>query len=779
MSDYDRYLIDLLETPSPDFTTEKIIDFAKKKYGLTGDLSQLDSERDQNLRLQTETGDQYVIKIANSAENPAIIDMQLKTLAHIALVDSELPVPRVLLSQDGADIEYLYSENGTKHCVRILTYLPGAPPEDDPANPALLRPMGACLARLAKSLRGFFHPTGNYELLWDLKHTPNLRQYLPYVTDPHHHELVTYFLDRFDHNILPQIPKLRAQIVHNDLTPDNMLVAENDPGNIVGIIDFGDMAHTLLIIDLATTIASMIHGQSDPVGVAAEIVSGYHEVTPLEDNELRVLYDLIAARLVMLNVIALWRVTIHPENEEYITGSVEQVWPTIEAWRALDPEQVTKKFFRACGLWEMEPLKLEPEVAKETLQSHLSRRDRLLGIGADLFYERPLHIVRGEGVWLYDHEGNRYLDVYNNVAQVGHSHPHVVNAIASQARKLNTNTRYLHGLILELAERITNLMPDPLSVCIFVCTGSEANDLAWQMSKLNSGNTGALISKFSYHGNTTAIAQFGTEIIPQEKLPSHVQTLFPPTSNTTYPEPDAGISHAIEALSVHDHQPAMLLLDTGFVSDGIYTSPKGYLSTLHEKTHEAGGLFVADEVQAGFARLGQHFWGFQFDDVIPDIVTLGKPMGNGHPLAAVVTRPEIAEAIYNEIDYFNTFGGNPVSCAAGLAVLEVIEKESLQQNALEVGQYLEARLTALQKDYPMLGEIHGSGLLLGVDILKPDGDPDPALADRITNHLRENGVLIGTTGPQYSTLKIRPPLVFHKEHADILLAALTKALDVL
>ena len=332
----------------------------------------------------------------------------------------------------------------------------------------------------------------------------------------------------------------------------------------------------------------------------------------------------------------------------------------------------------------------------ETLQSHLSRRTRLLGPCAYLSYKRPLHIVRGEGVWLYDVDGNRYLDAYNNVPHVGHCHPHVVNAIANQARQLNTNTRYMHRLILELAEQITNRMPEPLSVCMFVNSGSEANELAWQMSKLASGNNGALITKFSYHGSSTATTQFSTETIPEDKLPSHVQTLFAPTSDLVFRQPDSGISNAIMALGENGHKPAMLILDTAFVSDGIYTSPRGYLKTLFAKTRAEGGLCVADEVQGGFGRLGKHFWGFQFDDVIPDIVTLGKPIGNGHPLAAVVTRPEIAETLANERGYFSTFGGNPVSCAAGLAVFEVIETEALQQNALEVGHYLRERLLMLQ-----------------------------------------------------------------------------------
>ena len=778
-TNHDLYYRELLECPSPSFTVDQVLSFADQRYGITGTLSRMDSERDQNFHIRTETGDQYVMKIANSAENPAIIDMQLKALEHIRLVDPALPVPEVLRSRNGRTVEQIRVENGRHHAARILTYLPGTFPKDDPTDFQLNRPMGVCLGRLTRALRGFFHPHANYELLWDLKHTPKLKQFLPYIKNTSNRQMAAYFLDRFDQNIVPQIPKLRAQIVHNDLSPDNILVDENDAGRIVGIIDFGDMTHTCLVIDLATTIAPMLRGQNHPLETAAEIIAGYHEMIPIEDQELRVLYDLIAARLTMLNVIAIWRETIHPYNRAYITGGVEETWKTLEAWRALNPGDVIKKFFRTCGLWEKDAKKSVPTKTAETLQSHLSRRNRLLGPCAYLSYRRPLHIVRGEGVWLYDVDGGRYLDAYNNVPHVGHSHPHVVNAITKQAHKLNTNTRYMHGLILELAERITQRLPETLSVCMFMNSGSEANELAWQMSRLASGNQGALITKFSYHGNSTATAQFSTETIPENKMPSHIQTLFPPLSDQEFRQPDSGFSDAVKVLQKNGHQPAMLILDTAFVSDGIYSSPPGYLKTLFAKTRAAGGLCVADEVQGGFGRLGGHFWGFQFDDVVPDIVTLGKPIGNGHPLAAVVTRPEIADILANERGYFSTFGGNPVSCAAGLAVFEVIEIEGLQLNALEVGQYLKERLIGLQKDYPVMGGLHGSGLLLGVDLVKPDGTPDPELADEILNAMRENGVLIGTTGKDSATLKIRPPLVFQQEHADILLESLRRALETL
>ena len=767
----------ILGTQPPCLTNGEVLEFARDLYGLGGTISPLDSERDQNFRIDTPSGDQFVIKIANSATDQAILMMQVEALAHIAMVDPDLPVPRVLYSRNESALERIQANDGRSHVVQVLTYMPGRYPPDGSTSRTLLRPLGACLARLALALRGFYHPAANYELLWDLKQAAVLRDYLHHIPDPGHRQLADYFLDRFERLVLPEIPKLRSQVIHNDFAPNNLVVAEDDPGEIVGIIDFGDMIHTPLVMDMAAPIAYMFREQDDLLEIAVEIIAAYHEILPLEPLELSLMYDLIATRLTMLNVIAAWRGNLFPDKREYIAGYVDSVWVKLAAWRTLDPAEVTRRYFRACGFWESEDLVPPTRVSKETRSAQLERRARLLGSCAYLFYESPLHIVRGEGVWLYDDEGDRYLDVYNNVPHVGHCHPHVVKAISHQSRMLNTSTRYLHGLILELAERITSRLPEPLTVCMFVCTGTEANELAWRMAKLVSGNDGALITGHSYHGNSDSIIGFSSEEVPLEKLPTHVATLYAPLSNTTFREPDSGLREAIKALRARDHGPAMLILDSGFTSDGIFTSPGGYLSTLYDETRRAGGLCVSDEVQAGFGRLGRHFWGFEFDDVVPDIVTMGKPMGNGHPLAAVVTRPEIAEALAAETGYFNTFGGNPVSCAAGLAVLDVIEVEGLQHNALVMGNYLRERLLGLRKDYPVLGEPHGAGLLLGVDVLNGDGSPDSDLARRVMNHLRQNRVLIGTTGPNGNVLKIRPPIVFNQEHAELLLASLANALE--
>lgn len=777
MSDTNNIQPSILDTQPPGFSEVEALQISWDLYGLDGNISPLDSERDQNFLLDTPNGDQFVVKISNSAMDRAVLMMQVEALDHIAVVDPELPVPGILYSRKNSALEQIQAIDGRSHYLHILTYLPGRYPPQGQTRRALHRPMGTYLARLVLALRGFYHPAASYELLWDLKQAVKLKGYLHHVPDPSQRQLAGYFLDRFERVVLPKIPKLRAQIIHNDFAPNNIVVEPDDPGKIAGILDFGDMIHSPLVMDLAITIAHMLRGQDEPLEIAEEIIAAYHNILPLEPLELTLLYDLIAIRLTMLNVIAAWRVNLYPENQEYIAGYVDSVWGSLKEWRILDPMKATRRLFMVCGFWESEDQAPPSRISKESRSTLLERRARLLGPCAYLFYERPLHIVRGEGVWLYDEAGNRYLDVYNNVPHVGHCHPHVVKAIADQARLLNTSTRYLHGLILELSERIISRMPEPLSVCVFVCTGTEANELAWRMAKLVSGNDGALITGHSYHGNSDAIIGLSTEEVPHEKLGSHVATLYAPLSDTAFHAPDAGIRAAIKTLHRRDHRPAMLILDSGFTSDGIYTSPQDYLRTLYDETRAAGGFCVSDEVQAGFGRLGQFFWGFEFDGVVPDIVTMGKPMGNGHPLAALVTRPEIAEALAAETGYFNTYGGNPVSCAAGLAVLDVIEVEGLQHNALVMGEILKERLLALRVNYPVLGEPHGSGLLLGVDILKADGSPDSGLADRIMNHMRQNGVLIGTTGPKGNVLKIRPPIVFNYEHAEILLTALTNALE--
>ncbi len=409
-----------------------------------------------------------------------------------------------------------------------------------------------------------------------------------------------------------------------------------------------------------------------------------------------------------------------------------------------------------------------------------------MGSAYRLFYDEPLHLVRGEGVWLFDADGKKYLDMYNNVAHVGHCHPCVVDAICKQASVLNTHTRYLHENVLDYAERLTDKLPDDLDTAMFCCTGSEANELALRIARAITGGTGIVVTESSYHGNSQATFEISTHSIAADDLPDHVVTVpSPDTYRGVHRGEDAGaqysayVNAAVELLRSRGIKPAALVIDTIVSSGGVVSPPHGYLSSVAKIIRGAGGLFVADEVQPGFGRTGSHFWGFEKDGVIPDIVSLGKPMGNGHPIAAVVSRRNLVGAFAERSGYFNTFGGNPVSSAAALAVLDVIENESLQENALNVGQHIVERLWSLAEKHECIGDIRGTGLFLALDLVadREGRTPATALAARVVNDLRNHGVLSGSIGPHANILKLRPPLVLSSEDADYMIDILDDSLS--
>lgn len=404
----------------------------------------------------------------------------------------------------------------------------------------------------------------------------------------------------------------------------------------------------------------------------------------------------------------------------------------------------------------------------------VARRQKALGPAYRLFYETPVHLVRGEGVWLYDTAGKAYLDTYNNVASVGHCHPHVVAATARQSGIFASHTRYLHEGVLSYAERLLAHFPAELSHVMFTCTGSEANDLAFRIARAHTGGTGFIVTENAYHGVTYAIAGMSPSLGAGVDLGEHVRVVPAPSGGGEAFA--AGVQGAIDDLRRHGIRPAALIVDTVFSSDGVFVDPAGFLAPAVAAIRAAGGLFIADEVQPGFGRTGAAMWGFQRHALLPDMVSLGKPMGNGYPVAGLVIRPEVIEAFGSKARYFNTFGGNAVAAATALAVLEVVENERLMDNARDVGAAFSAGLRGLAKDHAALGELRAAGLFLGQDIVDEQGRPDAAGAGRIVNRLREEGVLISATGPKGHVLKIRPPLVFSHDNVAFFLERLERVL---
>jgi 4-aminobutyrate aminotransferase-like enzyme/Ser/Thr protein kinase RdoA (MazF antagonist) len=421
----------------------------------------------------------------------------------------------------------------------------------------------------------------------------------------------------------------------------------------------------------------------------------------------------------------------------------------------------------------------------------LTARRELLGRNLSVSYQRPLKIVRGWMQYLYDETGRAFLDVYNNVPLVGHSHPRVVRAAQEQLGLLNTNTRYLHDNVIRYAERLTRLLPDPLRVCYFLNSGSEANELALRLARAHTNREDVIVLEHAYHGHTNTLI----DISPYKfngpggggKKPwVHVAPIADDYRGAyRRGDADAGAKYArhveeiLERVRSDGRQVAAYIAETLPSVAGQIVFPPGYLAEVYRLVHAAGGVCIADEVQVGFGRLGTHFWGFETQSVIPDIVVLGKPIGNAFPLAAVVTTPEIAASFANGMEFFSTFGGNPVACAVGLAVLDVLEEEQLQERALRVGNHWIAALKKMQEQHPLIGDVRGSGLFLGIDLVRDSATREPATeeADCVVNRLRERGILAGTDGPHHNVIKLRPPLIFSEADANLFVETLDSILE--
>jgi len=725
----------VLEATPPGYTPEQVAKIAAEVFGLEGRAVDLGSERDQTFLIE-DGGAGAVLKISNSAENGDVLDLEAAAIAHVAALDPGLPVARPLAPRA------VYEG----HHVRLFERLRGHKGGPDLSDSAV-RAYGDTHARLNLALRSFFHPAAGRELLWDVRQTPRLLDVLDAIEDGVRRALVRRTVERFEQRVLPRWPLLRGQVVHGDLNLDNVLL--DDEGRIAGIVDFGDCSFSAQAADLAVGVASLLRGRpgEDVFRVARLALDGYQARLPLEPPELELLGELIAARFAAIVAISAWRTRRYPENAEYIQAWDADSWPLLELLDELGPERV------AAELGAGRPHAPDEELAE--------RRGRATGaLLTRLTYSRPVHVARGEGVWLFEPDGSRLLDAYNNVPVVGHCHPRVSEAVARQTRLLNTHARYLYEPLVELAERLLATMPDDagLDTVVLLNSGSEANDLAWRLATGVTGNTGAIVTEHAYHGVTAAVSDLSPEEWPSGAAPPHVARIPPPVAGSGFaPALQAAVARLGGGL-------AATFLDGALMSDGIHEPGPEELHLLVERTHAAGGLYVADEVQAGHGRTGPTLWSFARHGIRPDVVTLGKPMGNGYPVAALVTRRELAERFPYAGRTFSTFGGNPVAASAALAVLDVLEDERLPERAAAVGERLRSSIRALETD--AIVEVRGSGLLAGVQFR------DPETARRIADDLREHGVLVGRTGSRDDVLKIRPPLVFTEEHAGLLVERL-------
>ncbi len=781
----------------PDFSLEDAERIAEQQFGVTGKAAALWGERDQNFSISGANGSGHVLKISGRAEDIDVLDFQVAALTHLANHTPHLPVARLVPAISGHTLTQTTSPEGTPHIVHMISLLPGITMAEAAISPKSLSAAGYLAGQATQALRGFFHKAAGHTIAWDLRHIGDFASSVAGIPDARLRAAAEDFIPQFCTGSLSKLSDLRAQIIHHDVNPANVLVDADNHDQISGLLDFGDMIHGPIAQDAAVAAIETGPFGNDFASDIATLIAGYDAAFQLEEAEVDILYELMVARSVLGLLIGVRR----DESGIYADGKleyIEQYTPILDDLLTIGRDPLQTAIRDACRLPAYcPPHPLPAGTRLDVTEDLVRRRHAVLGTALPLSYDTPVHTVRGEGVWLYDVDGRKFLDCYNNVPHVGHCHPHVVRALSRQSAALNTNTRYIYDNIIEYAERLSALMPGDLNACLFVNSGSEANDLALRMARNCTGHEGALILDGAYHGITSEIYALspsndwwtGTaaDNSHASKTRTDIELLqSPDTVRGPYGRDDPSAAEkyasdtdrALAALELAGHKPAAFMVDSAFATNGILDVPDGYLEGVTSRVRAAGGMIIGDEVQYGFGRSGENLWGFQNHGVVPDFVTLGKPIGNGLALGVVVTTPDILEQFTGGTEFFSTFGGNPVACAAGLAVLDVIERENLLQNAHDTGAYLINGLRRAARGSSTIGDVRGQGLFIGVDVV---GDietmtPDSTECSRIKNHLRDNSVLVGSEGIGGNILKIRPPMVFTNDHADILIEAFSAAI---
>lgn len=762
---------------APRFGTAAAVQLARDVYGVVGEAAPLPSERDQNFLLTTSTN-RFVLKIANASEDRELLEAQNAIMAHLSPLNL---CPRVVPATSGESI----AQTGGGHLVRLLTWVPGSPLGAVDRQPdALLEHLGARLGELDRALTAFDHPAVHRDFHWDLAQGFRvIASHSHAIPDAAFRGLVERIAAHVHARDGQTLERLRQSVIHADVNDYNVLV---EGERVSGIVDFGDCVHSYTVGDPAIAIAYAVLDKPNPLHTMEVIARGYHAQQPLTDDEVRALFGLVQLRLCVSVCMAAHQQPQRP-SDEYLGVSQAPIRRTLPRLAAIHPDVAEERLREACGM------RRGPYVRQVPKAATLGRRQALLGSNLSIGYRDPLKLSHGWMQYLFDDDGRRCLDAYNNVPHVGHSHPRVVAAVHEQLRSLNTNTRYLYDSLWQFAEQLCLTLPKPLQVCYFVNSGSEANELALRLARARTGHRDVIVQDAAYHGNTTTLIDISPYKFNgpggQGKAPWVHVVPVPDDYRGAYKrsDADAGVKYAAAVAQVVDDLRSRDVGLGAFIAEtcpsvgGQIIPPSGYLEAVYRVVRDAGGVCIADEVQTAYGRIGTHFYAFEAQGVVPDIVVLGKPIGNGYPLGAVVTTPEIARSFDNGMEFFSTFGGSTVSCAAGLAVLEVMREEQLQAHANRVGEQLRAGLRSLMERHAIVGDVRGSGLFFGVELVKDRATLEPAAdaASFVVNRLREEGILIGTDGPFHNVLKLRGPMPFDEGDGEHLIATLDAALGEL
>ena len=700
----------------------------------------------------------YILK---TYEDLTLINLiQSETKALLFLNDNLYPKPIPFLNGENVRIIQI---NGTSKIYRLLSYLKGKFLGEINQTKEIIASFGKSLAKLNKRLLDWndIHIKSR-QLEWDMQHYVISKNYLNEISSTKVRKIIHYFMNQYEENVVPFFLDLRKSTIHNDANNWNILFTGND---VSGVIDFGDISYSHLINELAISISYTCFNKENPLEWAIAFLESYNHIFPLEKKEIEVLYYSIAMRLCISISNSNHYQKLNPDNK-YISISQKPAIELLWKWIEINPVEAENKFKEAVGM-KVEKIKSLKEMVKG--------RKTYVGSNLTLSYDKPIFMKKAAFQYMYDSFGKTYLDAYNNIPHVGHSHPLVIEASLKQSSVLNTNTRYLYESLEEYSEKLTSLFPKKLCKVFFVNSGSEASDLAIRMARYHSKNEAVVVIENGYHGHTQTGINISDYKFNSKKGTGQkdyiLKLKIPDTFKGKYKvdDEDPGLKYAKDAIKQLNNYKGSV---AAFISEPILSCAgqvplaNNYLKNLYPKIKEKGGVCISDEVQTGFGRLGKNFWGYESQEIVPDIIVLGKPMGNGHPIGAVITTSEIAKSFSKGVEFFSSFGGNPVSCKIGLSVLNVIKMENLQKNSEEVGKYYMSLLLDLKEKYSFISDVRGSGLFLGIEFSNPDNlDPDSYKAQLLKNELKNNGILVGTDGPYINIIKSKPPLCFSKDNA--------------
>lgn len=764
-----------------EFTNSSIENIVHHYYELTVEAKALDGYDELNFVLTEKSGKKFILKIAGEQHDKDFIDAQIKIITHLGNSSIADKLQYFIKNKKGEALTIL-EEDGVEYYIRILNYLEGQFWVDAPHNNSILHEnIGNFLASMDAALVDFKHPSMHRHYTWDISTARDAHYKLAHIKSHEGRRIVNYFLLQFETEVLPILSSLRHSYVHNDANDYNILVKEHE---VIGLIDFGDMVYTATINNLAVACTYAMLDSEDPLSVAVAVVKGYHSKFRLEEKELSILYYLIAARLCISLTQSAYNASLLTDNAHHFITE-KPAWKLIYQLIEINPIKANDEFNKACGFRSLIH-------NSDNYSEHEEKRKKLIGQNLSISYQEHLKIDKGALQYLYDDKGNTFIDCVNNVTHVGHCHPFVVRAMQKQIATLNTNTRYLNDNIIQYAEALLATLPKHLSVCYFTNSGSEANDLAIRISKMVTGQEDIIVLDHAYHGTSTTTMQISPYKFDKPggigQMPWVHKAMNPDIYRGPYQNNngEAGKAYAnsvkelIEKLKQVNKKPAAFICETLLGVGGQIPLPKNYLKEVYACVQAAGGICIADEVQVGFGRVGSKFWGFELQEVLPDMVVMGKPIGNGHPLAAVIMTEEIAKKFNNGIEFFNTYGGNPVSMATGAAVLKTIQEEQLQENALVVGTILLDGCRNLMSKHSIIGDVRGEGLFVGIELVKSRESKAPIGKEinLIVEAMKNKGFLISTDGPYNNVLKIKPPMVFSQKNARDFTQALDEVLAI-